>query len=361
MRRQFPHKIKRIVVKVGSSMLASNHGGLDNKIIEELVNQICSLVASGKEVILVSSGAIASGLAEMGLKVRPQDLSSLQAAASIGQSILMQRYNDYFKKNKVSCAQVLLTWEDFCQRQRYLNARNTVSKLLGYKIVPIINENDAVSTDEIKFGDNDKLSALVANLVEADLLILLSDVDGLYRTKKDDIISVVEQLTDEIKKLAKGTDKKLISRGGMISKLEAVEIATQAGIPCVIANGKTKDSLAKILDSQDIGTLFLPKKDKLIARERWIAFGTKSKGKIIVDDGAREALVKKGKSLLCPGVIDLDGKFTSGDMVSIVDKNHREFARGICNYSSTELKNIKGCKGKEEVIHRDDLVITVKE
>ncbi|HOX54197.1 MAG: glutamate 5-kinase [Candidatus Omnitrophica bacterium] len=361
MRRQFQHKIKRIVVKIGTSMLASSHGGLDNRIIEELVNQICSLAASGKQIILVSSGAIASGLAEMGLKTRPQDLSSLQAAASIGQSILMQRYNDYFKKNKVSCAQVLLTWEDFCQRQRYLNARNTVDRLLEYKIIPIINENDAVSTDEIKFGDNDKLSALVANLVEADLLILLSDVEGLYRTKKDDIISVVEELNDEIKKLAKGTDKKLISRGGMISKLEAAEIVMHAGIPCVIANGKTKDIIVKILEGQEIGTLFLPKKDKLVARDRWIAFGAKTKGKIVVDDGAKEALLKKGKSLLCPGVVDLDGKFVSGDMVSIVDKNHKEFARGISNYSSGELKTIKGCKGKEEVIHRDNLVITVKE
>lgn len=361
MRRQFQHKIKRIVVKIGTSMLASSHGGLDSKIIEELVRQICSFVAAGKEVILVSSGAIASGLAELGLKVRPQDLSSLQAAASIGQSILMQRYNDYFKKNKVSCAQVLLTWEDFSQRERYLNARNTLFRLLQYKIVPIVNENDAVSTDEIKFGDNDKLSALVANLVESDLLVLLSDVDGLYRTKKNDIISVVEQLTDEIKKLAKGTDKKLISRGGMISKLEAAEIVTHAGIPCVIANGKTKDILTKILDGLDVGTLFLPRKDKLIARDRWIAFGAKTKGKIIVDDGAKEALIKKSKSLLCPGVVDLEGKFVSGDMVSIVDKGHKEFARGISNYSFSELKSIKGCKGKEEVIHRDNLVITVKE
>jgi glutamate 5-kinase len=360
MRRQFLYKIKRIVIKVGTSVLASSQGGVDHKLINELTKQISLLSKNAKEVILVSSGAIALGLAELGKKTRPQKLSDLQASAAIGQSILMQTYNEYFKKRKLSCAQVLLTWEDFDERQRYLNASNTLLRLLEYKIVPIINENDTVSTDEIKFGDNDRLSALVANLIEADILILLSDVDGLYKIKEKGVVPVIEKLTDETKKLAKDTAKRHISCGGMISKLEAAEIASSAGIPCVIANGRTKNILIKILDGQNIGTLFLPSQDRLIARKRWIAFGARTKGKIIVDDGAKEALVKKGKSLLCPGVVDLEGNFDSGDMVSIVDRNFKEFARGLTNYSSAELKDIKGCRLKKEVIHRNNLVITAK-
>lgn len=361
MRRQFPHKIRRIVVKVGSSILASGLSGVDHKLMNELTRQVSILSKKGKEVVLVSSGAIALGLAELGLKVRPQKLSGLQAAASIGQGILMQTYSKYFKKNKLSCAQVLLTWEDFDERERYLNAKNTLVQLLEYKTVPIINENDAVSTEEIKFGDNDRLSALVANLVEADLLILLSDVDGLYKSKEKDVISIVEKLDEEINNLARDTDKKHVSRGGMITKLEAARITASTGTPCVIANGKTKDVLLKILEGKEMGTLFLPNKDRLIARKKWIAFGSKTRGKIIVDDGAREALVKKGKSLLCPGVVSLEGDFEVGDTVSIVDKDSKEFAKGISNYSSVELKEIKGCKLKDEVVHRNNLVITIKD
>ena len=363
MKRQFPIKFKRIVVKVGSSVLASSKKGLDKNRLRNIVAQISILVNKGIEVVLVSSGAIVSGMSVLDIKCRPNKLSSLQATAAIGQSLLMQIYNELFKKNKRLCAQVLLTWEDFNERQRYINAKNTLSALIDYKVVPIVNENDTVSTEEIKFGDNDRLSALVANLIEAQLLILLSDIDGFYKGEGQQrhVIPIIEEIDSGIENLAGDTDKKNISIGGMRSKLEAVRIAVDSGIPCLITNGKIHDILLKILKGDQLGTLLLPSSTRLEARKRWIAYSTKSRGKIFVDDGAKEALIKRGKSLLCPGIVNLEGKFLAGDIVAIIDSKGKEFAKGLTNYAADELCSVKGNKLDKEVVHRNSLVITTKE
>jgi len=363
MRRQFPIAIKRAVVKVGSSVLASSKKGLDKNRLKNIVDQISTLADRGIDVILVSSGAIVSGMSVLDVKCRPGKLSCLQATAAIGQSLLMQIYNEFFKRNKRLCAQVLLTWDDFDERQRYINARNTLSTLLEYKVIPIVNENDTVSIEEIKFGDNDHLSALVANLIEAQVLIVLSDVDGLYKGKGQErhVVPIIEEINSEIENLAGGTDKKNISIGGMVSKLEAAKIAVDSGIPCIIANGKTSNVLLKILEGQQIGTLFLSKSTRLEAKKRWIAYSAKSRGKIFVDDGAKEALIKRGKSLLCPGIVNLEGKFLAGDIVSVIDSKGKEFAKGLTNFAVDELNKVKGAKLNKEVIHRDSLAITIKE
>ena len=363
MKRQFPTKIKRIVVKVGSSILTSSKRGIDKNRLKNIVDQISKLTTSGIEVVLVSSGAIASGMSALKISSRPGKLPHLQAIAAIGQSLLMQAYNELFKKNSQICAQVLLTREDFSERQRYINARNTIYTLLEHKVIPIINENDTISTDEIKFGDNDCLSALTANLIAADLLILLSDVDGLYRGKGSQrhVVSLVDKIDGKIKELATDTAKKNISVGGMISKLEAAKIAADSGIPCLITNGKTKDILLKSLMGKEIGTLFIPQSTRLEAKKRWIAYSAKSQGKIVIDNGAKEALVKKGKSLLCPGIIGLEGTFRSGDIVIIIDSKGKMIAKGLSNYSKEELSKVKGKKISREVVHRNDLVITAEE
>lgn len=363
MKRQFPITIKRVVVKVGGSVLAASGRGLDKTRIKNIVEQVASLADKGIEVVLVSSGAIASGMGVLNMKCRPGTLSCLQATAAIGQGLLIQSYNDLFKKYKKICAQVLLTRDDFNERQRYINARNTFFTLLEYKAIPIVNENDTVSTEEIKFGDNDYLSALVANLIEADLLIILSDVEGFCKGTGENrhVVPIIEEINSEIKSQATDTAKRNISTGGMISKLDSARIVIDSGIPCIIASGKVQNVLLRILDGEQIGTLFLTKSTKLEAKKRWIAYSTKSRGKIVVDDGAKEALTKKGKSLLCPGIVNLEGGFLAGDIVSIVDKNHKEFAKGLTSFSADELSKAKGCKLNKEVVHRDSLVITVKE
>jgi glutamate 5-kinase len=288
------------------------------------------------------------------LQDRPKELSFLQAAAAIGQHELMDVYRRFFKARQINCAQLLLTWEDFNDRKRYLNAKNTLLKLIKLSAIPVINENDTVSTDEIRFGDNDRLSALVATLVNADLLIILSDVDGLLDRDKT-LIRIVDEITPEIKSLACPTSKKTCV-GGMITKIEAAKIAVDSGIPCLIANGRKADiiiTLAKDLQSE--GTLFVSKRE-LTAKERWIAFGTKTKGKIFVDDGARAALFNK-KSLLSVGITALEGNFSPGDVVSIRDKANSEFARGKAGVSAKELDKVKGTRTDKEAIHRDNIVI----
>jgi glutamate 5-kinase len=287
----------------------------------------------------------------------------------------MKIYDAFFRRHGIVSAQILLTREDLSNRKRYLNAKNTLSTLSTYKVIPIINENDTVSVDEIKFGDNDKLSALVANLVHADLLIILSDVDGLYATipkergaeAENMVIAEVEKITPEIERIA-STRTSRTGIGGMASKLEAARICCAAGIACIFANGKTPNILLKLLDEQNIGTLFLPQKKQLVAKKRWIRFSAKVNGQIIVDEGARQALIVKNKSLLPKGVIKLRGNFALGDTVSILDSQNREFARGLANYSSGELNKIKGQRSDQiksilgykyydEAVHRDNLVI----
>jgi len=346
---------KRITVKVGTSVITDLENRLDLKILRSIVNQIFSLIKEERQVILVTSGAIACGMSILGLKGRPNALSELQASAAIGQSELMKIYSDLFKEKNIITSQILLTWEDFDNRMRYLNAKTTILTLLKYRAIPIINENDSVSTDEIRFGDNDKLSALVANLTESDLLVILSDVDGLFDSKEKRFINIVEEITPQIRSLAKGT-KKSTSTGGMLTKIEAVNISTCSGIPCIIANGKRDLSLLRVIKEKDLGTLFLPKKKRLLALKRWIAFGSKPKGKIFVDDGAKEALIK-GKSLLSVGIIDVISEFEKEDVVSILDKDQKEFGRGRVKLSSEKIRQLKGKRYSQEIIHRDNLVI----
>ena len=283
-------EIKRIVIKVGSSLIANYRMKPKRAILSSLVSQIAQISSQDKQVVLVSSGAIVLGMGELNERTRPTDLASLQARAAIGQAVLMRMYSDLFKKNKTKCAQVLLTWEDFDDRLRYNNARNTFLAILERGVIPIVNENDTISTDEIKFGDNDKLSALVAGLIHADLLLILSDVEGLMDLKSGDkkIFAEIRDVTEEIKAVASGTtkNKKHISRGGMSAKLEAVKLATHAQVPCVIAHGETPDILPRILSGERIGTFFVEKESKShtdlhpsrnSGDIQWVAVGTKSK------------------------------------------------------------------------------------
>lgn len=352
----------KIVVKVGSSILTGGGTAIVPENLSRIVRHIASFVREGRAVILVTSGAIASGLSALGFKKRPTELSELQAAAAIGQNILMQAYNAELEKFSLKGAQILLTREDFGDRQRYLNARNTINTLLEHKVIPIINENDAISVEEIKFGDNDTLSARVAAAVEANGLLILTDIGGLYETYDrktgafNNLIRRVDAITPEIRAAACGTDKASCV-GGMSTKIEAVRIATNMGTPVILASG-LKDSLNIDFSpfSDHDGTLF-PVVSFVGSKKHWIAFEAKAHGKIVVDDGAKAALVQNSKSLLAPGVIGVEGSFRARDVVEIVDRLGAVFAKGKVNFSSSELAEIKGKKAKDEAVHRDDLVI----
>ncbi len=353
--KQSQENYKRIVIKIGSSLLLSDKKTLDLVFLGQIVNQIAQLVKRGIKVVVVSSGAIASGMYILKFSSRPKELAALQALAAVGQHFLMDQYRHFFTQEKLECAQILLTWEDFNARDRYLNAKNTLAKLLEFNATPIINENDTVSTGEIKFGDNDRLSALVASLISADLLVILSDVDGLFDKDKR-VIRIVDAITAQVKALACPTNKKTCV-GGMITKIEAAKIAVESGIPCVIANGRRRGILSSVIHQpEEHGTLFVPKTLHLAAKKRWIAFGTNPKGRIIVDDGAKNALLNK-KSLLSVGIISADGDFDKGDIVSIADRQHAEFARGKAGFSMPQLNKIKGARFEREAIHRDNIVI----
>jgi glutamate 5-kinase len=346
----------RIVVKIGSSLFYGADKRVDFGLLDRLCSDIAFLFGSKKEVVIVTSGAIALGMEALRLKTRPKDLATLQAAAAIGQNDLMDVYRGIFRKKGMQCGQVLLTWDDFANRTRYLIARNTLGKLLTLGVVPVINENDAVSIDEIKFGDNDQLSALVANIAGADLLVILSDVDGLWGKDKKTVVRLVTGITDEIKGLATTTQRST-SVGGMITKITAAKITTDAGIPCVIANGRAKNIIRMLADdSSACGTLFVPKQASLNHKQRWLAYSTKPKGTIEVDDGAKTALINK-KSLLSVGVVSYKGYFQAGDVVSIVDKDYKEFARGKINFNFNDLDTGPGSRLRREVIHCDNIVI----
>ena len=339
--------------------------------LRSLVRQLSTIRKRNIDVILVSSGAIVLGMGELNRKSRSPDLASLQALAAIGQTILMKKYTELFKKNGQKCAQVLLTWDDFDNRVRYNNARNTLRMMLEWGVIPVINENDTISTEEIKFGDNDKLSALVATLVQADLLVLLSDVEGLYdlKGKEKKLFNEIKKVTHEIEGFALGgnahhvgsvnrTAKKQMSKGGMVTKLDAVKVATQSKIPCIIANGETEDVLLRILKGDRIGTLFMEREEKLLARKHWISFGAKPKGIVMVDDGAKQALLEGGKSLLLPGVVSWEGNFKKSDVIVVQDVHRQEIARGVTNYSVMDMANIEEKRGQKEVIHRDNLIFS---
>ncbi|MFH1622089.1 MAG: glutamate 5-kinase [Candidatus Omnitrophota bacterium] len=353
---------KRIVVKVGSSVLTGGKTKIVESNLKRIATHISDLYSQKKEVVLVTSGAIAYGLALLGVEKRPSVLSELQSAAAVGQNILMQAYTSEFSKYQIKCAQILLTRDDFYERKRYLNIKNTISSLFNLGVLPIVNENDTVSIDEIKFGDNDMLSALVAMLIEADGLEILSDIEGLCKTydkeKKTykDLIKRVEKITPDIKIFASGTDSAACI-GGMESKIEAIKVATNVGIPVVLANGLS-DSLKIDFANPHLnpGTSF-DAPSTILAKKSWIVFGAKIKGKIIIDDGAVKAILNKAASLLSPGVTSLHGEFKAKDVIEIADKNGEVLAKGITNYSSQQLDKIKGKKSDKEVIHRNDLVL----
>jgi len=350
---QLPREYKRIVIKIGASLLYSQDAKLDFSLLDGICSQIADLIKDKKEIAVVSSGAIALGMSVLDLASRPKELSYLQAVAAIGQHELMNVYRGFFKGRQLNCAQVLLTWEDFADRKRYLNAKNTLLKLLKLRAVPVINENDTVSTDEIKFGDNDRLSALVSTLVSADLLIILSDVDGLLNRNKR-VIPLVDKITPEIRELACPTDKKTCV-GGMVTKIEAAKIAVGSGIPCIIANGRRKGIISSVIkEPEKYGTLFVPKKG-LAAKQRWIAFGTKPKGRIIIDAGAKTALLNN-KSLLSVGVLSVEGNFECGDIAAVTCAGV-EIARGKVGLSSKELSKVRGMRSEKEVIHRNNIVV----
>jgi glutamate 5-kinase len=363
---------KKIVVKVGTSSLVASDGSIDVLKLGNLVDQLASIKENEIDVVLVSSGAIRVGMKKLGMKDRPKTIPEQQASAAVGQGLLMQMYNDLFSKHNITTAQVLLTREDFDHRTRYLNGRNTLYALLNMNCVPIVNENDTVATDEIKFGENDTLSALVAACVDADLLINLSDVDGLYDSDPRSnnnckLIEEVAEITSEIEELAGGTDG-LCGSGGMKSKIDAAKIAVNSGVRMVIARASLDNVITKIVAGNNIGTRFLSHKIELNHRKRWIAFANINKGNIIVNEGAAGMVREKGKSLLAAGIISCDGDFEVGDLVAILDENKNQIACGLANYcfadvcrikgkKSTEIEQILGYKDYDEVVHRDNLVI----
>lgn len=374
--------VKRVVLKLGTNVVTKKNGDIAIGRIYNLIESLVDLHKEGKEIILVSSGAVGMGRKIINLQEKPKTLPLKQACAAIGQSRLMYLYEEGFEKLSVTTAQLLLTEEDFTNRKRYLNLRSTLNTLLELGIIPIINENDAISTRELEayqredgrivnFGDNDKLSALVMSKLEADLLIILSDVDGLYdcNPKKHceaRIIHTVKSFTPEIEKLCDDLYSET-SRGGMKTKLEAAKVAINSGGKAIIANGKKYDIIEKIFSGKETGTIFLPV-DHLSSKKRWIAFATSIVGFVYVNDGAKKALLNKHASLLPAGVINVKNDFNKGDVVSILDENNEEFARGISNYSSdearklmghhsNEIKNMIHHKNYDALISRDNIVI----
>lgn len=357
MRKELLKNVRRIVVKLGTGVLTDSRKQLDLAQVEQLAGQVAEQHRAGKEIVLVSSGAVGAGMGALGYEKRPTVLAELQACAAVGQSRLMSSYEKLFARFNIHVAQVLLTHADLEHHDRHLNARNTLVSLLRHGVVPIINENDAVSFEELRFGDNDRLSALVASLLPADLLVILTTVDGVIQNfgKADPkTIPVVDHIDSELEKIAGGTSS-ATAVGGMTSKIEAAKIAIRTGIPLVIASGKKKAVLARVLDAEEEGTLFVPKPARLKGRKRWIAFFHDPKGALYVDDGAKKALRESGKSLLPPGIARWEGNFESGDIVKICDLNGTEFARGISRFSSVDIagRNLS----RVEVVHRDDLVV----
>ena len=375
---QFEHKklilkrARRVVVKIGSQILSSSEGIEENR-LRGLVRELALLHERKKEIVVVSSGAVAAGMTRLGRKERPKTIPEKQALAAVGQIKLMALYERAFAKFDKSVAQVLLTADDLANRQRYINAKHTFQVLLASSIIPIVNENDTVAVEEMKFGDNDHLSALVATLLEADLLVILSDVEGVYdkdpRAHRDaQLISLICEARG-ISRAIGGASMSAAGTGGIVTKLGAAEEAAAAGIPTVIASGLQSGILEKVFDSKEqIGTLILAEQDRLPSRKHWIAYNLKPSGEIVVDQGAQDAVVQKGKSLLPSGLKEVRGAFGVGECVRCLDLAGKEFARGLVNYSAQELNRIRGLhtsriekvlgyKAYEEIIHRDDLVV----
>jgi len=357
VQRESLKSVSRIVVKLGTGVLTDSRKLIDPEQLAQIVAQVAALRRAGKEVVLVTSGAVGAGMGALGFASRPTELAEKQACAAVGQTRLMAVYEKLFGVHGLVVAQVLLTHDDLEHHERHLNARNTLVTLLGLGVVPIINENDAVSFTEIKFGDNDTLSALVAALLPADLLVILTTVDGLrenFGRPNEKTIPVIEKIDAAIQDLAGGTTSET-AVGGMKSKVEAAKIAVRSGIPLVIASGRNPQVLAQILAGEEQGTRFIAKPDRLRGRKRWIAFFHHPQGTLFVDPGAKAALREKGKSLLPPGVARCEGDFAAGDVVRICDLDGMEFARGLARFDSAAVRAHK--LPKEELVHRDDLVI----
>lgn len=371
-RRDLLKTVKRAVVKVGSGVLTVEDG-LNRKVINELAGDICAVEQAGIEVILVSSGAIASGLRKLGFSVRPHAISQQQAMAATGQCSLMMAYEEAFGRYGKTAAQILLTRDDLNHRRRYLNARNTIFTLLSWKIIPIINENDTVVVDELKFGDNDNLSAMVTNMTDAQLLVNLTDIDGLY--DKDPRIHKDARLIKRVEKVGRrelayaGSIPGFLGTGGMASKIRAAKKVAFGGIPSVIANGLKPGILKSIFAGKEEGTLFFPQQAALCRRKHWIMFTKAPKGALVVDPGAEKAIVDHGKSLLPSGIMEVKGKFSTGDAVLLINRAGKEIAVGMANYDSpdisriagrktSEIQSILGFKHDDEVIHRNNLVLT---
>ncbi|HFD12334.1 MAG TPA: glutamate 5-kinase [Crenotrichaceae bacterium] len=370
--RQALRQAQRIVIKIGSSLLTDNGRGLDRMAIASWVKQIATLTGQGKQVLLVSSGSVVEGMARLGWKKRPHLLCELQAAASVGQMGLVQTYESLFQEYQLHTAQILLTHEDLSDRKRYLNARNTLLSLLKLKVIPVINENDTVATDEIRFGDNDTLAALVANLVEADVLIILTDQSGLFDKNPAhyDNARLIDyaEANDPVLATMAGESSGQLGRGGMITKIQAAKLASRSGSATIIASGREENIITRILVAEQLGTLLVAKDEPLLARKRWLAAQLKVNGKLIVDDGAVKVLELSGKSLLSIGVEAVSGDFRRGELVACHDMSGREIARGLVNYSADEVQKIKrrpsrdieqllGYAGEPELIHRDNLVL----
>lgn len=363
---------KRIVVKVGTSTLTHGTGKLNLLRIERLVRELSDLANQGKQLILVTSGAVGAGMDRLGLKEKPKTIPEKQAAAAVGQGILMHTYEKLFGEYGQVVAQVLLTREDSVNRKRYANSRNTLMTLLNYGVIPVINENDAVAVDELKIGDNDTLSAMVAAIVDADLLIILSDVEGVYTANPQSepeakLIGEIREISQEIEDLAGGPGT-MRGTGGMYTKIQAGKIAINSGVTMVIASGGRDGVVRELLDGVDIGTIFISNENRLHIRKRWLAFGARIHGAVTVDKGCEKAIMKDGSSLLAAGITAIDGEFEQGNTIRVVTSTGREIARGIANYSAQdtskimglhtyEIAGVLGYKPYDEVVHRDNMVL----
>lgn len=371
--REALRNAKRIVVKVGSSTITYPNGKRNFNQIDRLAREISDLQNQGKEMILVTSGAVAVGVDRMGLSEKPKTIPGKQAAAAVGQGVLMNTYEHIFADYGQVVAQVLLTKTEAVDRHRYTNSRNTFMELLKQRVIPIVNENDVVALDELKIGDNDNMSALVAGIVDADVDILLSDIDGLYdanpKTHPDaKLVHIVTEITPEIEASAGGVGSS-VGTGGMLTKLQAAKAATSSGIHMVIASGTEKNAITRILNGEEVGTFFVSRESRLQFRKRWLAFGARIQGSIIVDEGCVKALRKQGGCSILPiGIVAVEGSFEAGNTISVKDREGHELARGLSHYGDNELNLIKGRKSSEieailghknfdEIIHRDDLVI----
>lgn len=363
---------KRVIVKVGSNVLTEN-SGLNLNVVRSMSRQICRLIDRGLEVILVTSGAMAAGIRKIGLAKRPDEIPKRQAVSAVGQASLIMEYEHAFDRYGIKVAQILLTSEDLNHRKRYLNARNTLNTLLSWQVIPIINENDTVAVESIKFGDNDNLAAMIALLMDADLLIILTDIDGLYasdpRTDPDaELIPTVTSYKKSIEKMA-GSIPGSLGTGGMLSKIKAAKKVTSAGVPMVIANGNMPDILEKLFDGGDYGTFFVPQSERLPSRKCWIGYSLKPEGVIIIDQGAATAVLKRGKSLLPSGIVAVEGDFGIGAAVEFKTAASDVLGTGLVNYGASDIRKIMGLQSRQilerlgekpydEVIHRDNLVIT---